>query len=183
MKKSNYIDGDKMPNSIVQEPDAAYHISGSSKKPAHALYTGSLSRALQFLDLGGNAAIKNMSSKNDFINLIRDGVQKKSLDSLCVVMGYSPTEIADVLHTTDRTLRRYTSAQKLNPEQSERLIELARLYARGEEVFEGLENFKTWMAAPVGALGNKKPKEFLDTSIGIDLLLEELGRIEYGIFA
>jgi uncharacterized protein (DUF2384 family) len=39
------------------------------------------------------------------------------------------------------------------------------------------------MNSSVMALGNKKPKEFLDTSIGIDLLMNELGKIEHGIFA
>lgn len=91
--------------------------------------------------------------------------------------------MANILHTTDRTLRRYTAKQKLNPEQSERLIEMAKLYTRGEDVFESLENFKTWMATPVAALGNKQPKDFLDTSMGIQLLMDELGRIEHGIFA
>jgi len=31
--------------------------------------------------------------------------------------------------------------------------------------------------------GNKKPKEFLDTSLGIRMILDELGRIEHGILA
>ncbi|MBK7098856.1 MAG: DUF2384 domain-containing protein [Sphingobacteriales bacterium] len=46
-----------------------------------------------------------------------------------------------------------------------------------------MDQFKLWMSSPVMALGNKMPKEFLDTSMGIDLLMDELGRIEYGIFA
>jgi uncharacterized protein (DUF2384 family) len=31
--------------------------------------------------------------------------------------------------------------------------------------------------------GNKKPKQFLDTSLGIAMIMDELGRIEHGIFA
>ncbi len=73
--------------------------------------------------------------------------------------------------------------QKLNAEQSERVIELAKLYSRGEEVFDSLDAFKEWMDNRIMALGNKKPKEFLDTSLGIEMLMNELGRIEQGIFA
>jgi putative toxin-antitoxin system antitoxin component (TIGR02293 family) len=97
--------------------------------------------------------------------------------------GISALEMSDILHTTDRTLRRYTEDTVLNPEQSERALEIARLYTRGTEVFESLDGFKEWMNSSVVALGSKKPKEFLDTSLGIEILMEELGRIEHGIFA
>jgi putative toxin-antitoxin system antitoxin component (TIGR02293 family) len=108
---------------------------------------------------------------------------KKALDTLLDKTGITTGEIAEIIHTSDRTLRRYTPQQKLNPDQTERVIQLAHLYSRGEEVFDTLDSFKEWMNSTVIALGNKKPKEFLDTSIGIDYLMEELGRIEHGIFA
>ena len=97
--------------------------------------------------------------------------------------GLTVAEISTIIRTSDRTLRRYTARQKLNPEQSERIIELAKLYSRGEEVFGNMDAFKQWMNSTVIALGNKKPKTYLDTSLGIDLLMNELGRIEHGIFA
>ena len=50
--------------------------------------------------------------------------------------------MSDILHTTDRTLRRYTEDTVLNPKQSERALEIARLYTRGTEVFESLEGLK-----------------------------------------
>lgn len=98
--------------------------------------------------------------------------------------GISVTEMAGIIHTSDRTLRRYTSDDTvLNPEQSERALELARLYSRGEEVFGSIDAFNQWMNSQVTALGNKKPKEYLDTSIGFEMLMEEVGRIEHGVFA
>lgn len=124
-----------------------------------------------------------VQNKTDLISLVRTGVSKKSLDHILSATDITALEMADIIHTTDRTLRRYTSSHLLNPEQSERIIELATLYARGEEVFESLDAFKLWMNTPVMALDNKKPKTFLDTSIGIDFLLTELGRIEHGVFA
>jgi putative toxin-antitoxin system antitoxin component (TIGR02293 family) len=63
------------------------------------------------------------------------------------------------------------------------VIELAKIYSRGEEVFGTLDAFREWMQSSVRALGDKRPREFLDTSIGIEMLMEELGRIEHGIFA
>ena len=92
-------------------------------------------------------------------------------------------EMASIIHTSDRTLRRYTPQQKLSQEQSERMVEMARLYSRGEEVFGTMEQFRQWMDSVLLPFGNKKPKEFLDTSLGIAMIMDELGRIEHGIFA
>lgn len=188
MKKSKYTpaeDDDDMPKNIVNEAAAVYYTNNnsSSENFIAKAYVNPVRRALDLMNLGAEASAKKITNKTDFITFIREGVPKASLDKLIEVTGFSPTEMAHILHTTDRTLRRYTAKQKLNAEQSERLIELAKLYARGEEVFNNLEQFKLWMSTPVYALGNKQPQTYLDTSMGIELLMDELGRIEYGIFA
>ena len=114
---------------------------------------------------------------------IRQGIPKKAIDTLIEKTGIPATDMAIIMRLSDRTLRRYKPQTLLNPEQSERVVELSKLYSRGEDVFGHLDNFKEWMNSTVMALGNKKPKEFLDTSIGISILQDELGKIEHGIFA
>jgi putative toxin-antitoxin system antitoxin component (TIGR02293 family) len=97
--------------------------------------------------------------------------------------GLDIYELADILEVTDRTLRRYTSNEVLNKKLSERALEIAKLYSRGEEVFGDVLSFQRWMDTEVPALGHRKPKSFLDTSLGIQMLVDELGRIEHGVFA
>lgn len=70
-----------------------------------------------------------------------------------------------------------------NAEQQDNTAEAARLYNRGAEVFGSSNAFMQWMDSNVRALGNKKPKDFLNTREGIETLMDELGRIEHGIFA
>jgi putative toxin-antitoxin system antitoxin component (TIGR02293 family) len=145
--------------------------------------TGPL-RAIEYL--GGRGVLQGIASikeREDLIPLIKKGIPRKSLDNLLMITGISPAEIAEIIHTSDRTLRRYKPSKLLNPEQSEKVIKLALLYSRGEEVFDSLEAFKIWMETAVMPLGNKQPKELLDTSIGIEILMDELGRIEQGVFA
>jgi len=117
------------------------------------------------------------------IALIKEGITRKSLDDLLAVTGLSLSEIADCMHLSERTLRNYSPATHLGPDPSERAIEIAILYERGKETFGSLESFKAYMNTKVLALGSQKPKDFLDTSIGINFLMEELGRIQHGIFA
>ena len=140
-------------------------------------------RSVSLLGLEGTKAYSQITNNTDFISIIRNGVPKKAIDTLMDNTGITVNEIAAIIRTSDRTLRRYTPQQKLDPGQSERIIELAKLYSRGEDVFGTMESFKEWMNSTIMALGDRRPKEFLDTSVGIDMLMDELGRIEQGIFA
>lgn len=166
-------------SNMVEEPVAIYY-TGTS---ANTMLQNFISRSIHLLGMSSFPSFSKVNNSTDFISVIRTGIPKKALDNLMDNTGITIPEISKIIRTSDRTLRRYAATQKLNPEQSERLIELAKLYSRGEEVFGSMEGFKVWMDSYVMALGNKKPKEFLDTSIGIDLLLNELGKIEHGIFA
>lgn len=158
----------------VNEPEVAYGSSISSGVP-------SISSFLR--NKTAPSTIDGVINKHQYISLIRQGVPMQTLLHLIKTTDISASEIASILHTSERTLRRYTNDTLLNPEQSERIIELARLFSRGSEVFGSLDDFKTWMNSTIVALGNIKPKELLDTSLGIEIIQEELGRIEHGIFA
>ena len=157
--------------SEVNEPAMAYIVNTPT------------SRTIGMMGMAGKKEFESIASDSDFINLIRNGIPKQAMTNLMDIADLSLVEMATITHTSDRTLRRYKPQQKLPQEQSERMIELARLYSRGEEVFGTMAAFRQWMDATLLSLGNKKPKEFLDTSIGINMLLDELGRIEHGIFA
>jgi len=119
----------------------------------------------------------------DFIELSRNGINKRNLLFLAKKIDFDLKELVTILHISERTLQRYALSKKLSPEVSERAIQLARLYCKGEEVFGDLEQFKKWMQYPSMALGMKQPKELLDTTFGFQLLNEELTKIEYGIFS
>jgi len=119
----------------------------------------------------------------DFIELSRNGIDKKSLLHLAKTIGFDIKELAHVLHMSERTIQRYDLSKKLSTEASAKALQLAKLYAKGENIFGDLERFKNWMNHPSVALGMKKPKELLDTTFGFQILNEELVRIEHGIFA
>ncbi|MEO5581597.1 MAG: antitoxin Xre-like helix-turn-helix domain-containing protein [Saprospiraceae bacterium] len=120
--------------------------------------------------------------ESDLIPIIRKGLSKKNLDHLMITTGLDLGSMAKILHISERTFHRYTHATTLNPEISERIFEIARLYTKGEEAFGDLSTFKVWMSYPSKALGSKPPKELLDTSMGIKLIEDELVRIEQGIY-
>ncbi|NIG57076.1 antitoxin Xre/MbcA/ParS toxin-binding domain-containing protein [Chitinophaga sp. Cy-1792] len=119
----------------------------------------------------------------DFIQLTRSGIIKQALLNLSRQISFSIAELAQVLHISERTLQRYADDAKLSPDTSERAIMLSALYQRGTEVFGDLENFKEWMRTPLPAFDYQAPITLLDTSFGFQLIQDELGRIEHGLFA
>ena len=151
---------------------------------AQAAYASkSKTRVIDFLGIAARKESSNQNDENFFIELIRKGVPKKGIDRIMDKTGLTEDEMASILHVSKRTIQRRNPQEPLNHEQSERLIEMAKIYSKGEEVLGSLASFKEWMDKKILSLGEKKPKEFLDTSIGIAFLMDELGRIEHGIYS
>ena len=171
-KQSNYSN-EPEESQILSEPFVAY---GNVRDVAAM-------RTIDLMGMEGKRGFADIKNENDFINVIRTGLPKQAMTHLMQIADLSLNEMASIVHTSDRTLRRYGPQQKLSEQQSERMIEMARLYSRGEEVFGTMEKFKEWMNTILLPFGNKRPKEFLDTSLGINMIMDELGRIEHGIFA
>jgi putative toxin-antitoxin system antitoxin component (TIGR02293 family) len=173
MKKEKKITDANTQDHILSEPIMPYAV------PPETLGA----RTINLMGMAGKMTAGSVRNDNDLIDIIRAGIPKQAMTHFMDVANLTMLEMAAIIHTTDRTLRRYQPQQKLPQEQSERMVEMARLYTRGAEVFHGMGKFIKWMETNILPLGNKKPKEYLDTSIGINLLMDELGRIEHGVFA
>lgn len=120
---------------------------------------------------------------NDLISITRLGIFKRTLSLLAEKLSFTMNEISRVLHVSERTLHRYNAEDRLSPDISERALMLANLYERGVEVFKNADNFTDWLRTPLPAFNDQKPIQLLDTSFGFQLILDELGRIEHGVFA
>jgi putative toxin-antitoxin system antitoxin component (TIGR02293 family) len=79
-------------------------------------------------------------------------------------------------------MQRYKKEKRsFDPPQSEKIIEIAILFNKGREVFGDETKFNRWLETENIALGKIAPKDLLDSTFGISLLNDELGRIEHGI--
>ncbi|MCH7409706.1 MbcA/ParS/Xre antitoxin family protein [Belliella sp. DSM 111904] len=57
------------------------------------------------------------------------------------------------------------------------------LFKFGEKVFGSMDLFRGWLHDSSIPLGGTSPISLLDTTFGIDLVHDELGRIQHGIFS
>ena len=119
----------------------------------------------------------------DLMDLARQGLFRSAMDSLANLLDLSTKDLVQYLHISERTLQRYDEQKKLSAELSDHLIQLARVYARAVEVFEDPDAAVKWLKYPSPALGGITPLSCLDNFSGIELILDELGRIEYGVYA
>jgi putative toxin-antitoxin system antitoxin component (TIGR02293 family) len=136
-----------------------------------------------FYNLLGGAKASQTATDFDVIRLARQGFPKKALLALAKKISLNIQELSNILHISERTLQRYEDDAIIKTEYAEKAVELARLYARGEEVFGSMDKFKLWVKAPSLVFKGEAPVTILDTSAGFDMVFKELGRIEHGIFA
>lgn len=68
----------------------------------------------------------------------------------------------------------------MDRDEAAKLVRVARVIERAEAVFEDPESARRWLKTPNAALAGETPISLLDTSKGIESVLDILVRIEYG---
>ena len=134
--------------------------------------------------LGGkNVLQQNIKSRMDLIELSKKGVSKNALLHLAEYLNLSESQIAQLLPVSKRTVQRYSPNKLFTRAVSESILQIAEVAARGVEVFGDKKRFLAWLDHPSPALGNKTPTSLLDSRFGTEMILDELGRIEYGVIS
>ncbi|HET6992214.1 MAG TPA: antitoxin Xre/MbcA/ParS toxin-binding domain-containing protein [Bacteroidia bacterium] len=118
------------------------------------------------------------------IDLVRQGIKFTSFINLAKKSPFSLIEWSDFLHLSERTMQRYRKEKKtFDTIQSEKILQITLLYNYGIDVFGSTDKFYSWLESKNVALGGVKPKELMDNSFGVELLKDELTRIEHGVLA
>ena len=118
------------------------------------------------------------------INTTREGVDIKTFDEFSVAYPLNSTDWSRILNVSERTIQRYRrEKRRFDPIHTEKLLLIMLLFKKGTEVFESISDFLIWINSRNNALGGIKPVDLLDNSFGINMVKDELVRIEHGILA
>lgn len=123
-------------------------------------------------------------STRDLLTIVveaQKGVNAKAFFDVVSISGINRNKLAGLMNVSLKTLLRYKQQnKKLSATKSERVLKLIALYKKGNEIFGDTLSFRRWLDKPAYGLGNMTPIDLMHTSGGIDLIQEELLRIEFG---
>lgn len=119
----------------------------------------------------------------EWVSVIRQGIPSTAVDSLIEFLSISKTEFSDAIDIPFRTLVRRKGEALLASDESAKLVRVARVIERAEEVFEDPDAARVWLKSANTSLSGQTPMSLLDTEIGAESIMNALGRIEHGVFA
>lgn len=125
---------------------------------------------------------ESINQRTDLIRIVRTGIQTKYISVIQDFTSLSDKELSSILPISQRQLVRYSPTHVLNKEITSHLLQLIEMFQKGFKLF-GEEKFKLWVRTPNKVLDSNKPIEIMDTSIGIELIEDIIGRIEYGVYS
>jgi len=133
--------------------------------------------------LGGRRVLgKDLGSHLEFVPLLRDGLPYEALGVVTRILGISVDAASAWLRLPRRTLARRKENNRLDPQQSERVLRLAELTARALATFGSVQETGRWLFTENGALGGVIPLALLDTDVGTRAAQDALLRVYNGVY-
>jgi len=97
---------------------------------------------------------------------------------------FTQKEWSDILHISERTLQRYSKENAaFSFSVTDRILQINKVFERGQEVFGSYEKFNRWLRRNPYMLEGRLSLDSLASFEGINNVLTQIGRIEHGILA
>lgn len=119
------------------------------------------------------------------VKSIQKGVSYRFFNQLKSVASITDQEWAEFLQISTKSLQRFSKEKEyfFKPIHSEKILALAEVFYLGNRVFDSPKQFMEWLYNPSFALGNMSPFELLKNAYGKEMVVNELHRIDQGVFA
>jgi putative toxin-antitoxin system antitoxin component (TIGR02293 family) len=133
-----------------------------------------------------NITFKSLDNKDVYMLMqsTRKGVEYDAFDNLSNKFPLKNSDWSRILNVSERTMQRYKREKKrFDSTRSERLLSIMLLFKKGVDVFGNSDNFIIWLNSESISLGGVKPMNMLDNIFGINMIKDELLRIEHGVLA
>jgi putative toxin-antitoxin system antitoxin component (TIGR02293 family) len=115
---------------------------------------------------------------------LEEGLSYAAFERLKSRLKVTSQELADAALIPPRTLARRKKAGRMHPDESDRLVRLARVFSRAIEMYVGnVDAAKDWLMRSNRALGGVSPFEMAKTEVGALEVENLITRIEHGVFS
>ncbi len=128
---------------------------------------------------------KFLADKMLLVHSIRIGIPYNLYEMIKSRTPLNTEDWATFLGVSSRTLLRNKAKRDFvfEPLSSEKILELAEVSLLGTEVFDSEEQFYSWLRSPNFALDQMRPFDLLQDSYGKEMVMNELHKIDYGLFS
>lgn len=117
----------------------------------------------------------------DTIESVRDGIDYDNFKLFYNLLNLTNKKWAEILGVSEKTMQNIIKERRfLEQKKSEKLLSFLLLVKYGIEVFGSQNSFEEWLVYKTPVLMNKAPIDYLDTVQGINLLHEQIFKIETG---
>lgn len=139
---------------------------------------------ITFLEHLGETGLGEVDSRQGLWLAIRKRpLKKRHIILISKKLGLPQKEAAQLMGVSVRTFQRQRKTANITNAASENVVKLAELFDVGLATFDDdEESFLNWLNASIPALNNEKPITLLSSNLGIDLVKDELLRIEHGVY-
>jgi putative toxin-antitoxin system antitoxin component (TIGR02293 family) len=118
----------------------------------------------------------------EIVKRVAQGLRFQSLERFQENTLFTTEEVADLVSIPARTLQRRKARGRLDPEESDRLLRVARVFAKALELFEGdAQAARNWFHTPARGLGNERPIRLARTELGSREVEALIDRLEHGV--
>lgn len=194
--KKNKINFSNKDKCLIFEDKCTVIMAIKKYKPNNPILdevTEAISNYVQLID--NDSSYKSLKKKvlfSDFfedkmllIHIIREGLPFKIFNLIKEISPFTEDDWASYLDISKKSLQRYSTDKEylFKSIHTEKIIELAEVTNFGKQVFDTPDQFYLWLKTPSFIFNNLKPVDLLKDSYGKELVMEELNRIEHGIFA
>ena len=115
---------------------------------------------------------------------VQSGLPCEVVDTLVAKLGVAQKEIAGVLNIPVTTLSRRKKSGYLLPDESDRVVRLARVGALAQALMAGdVMAARQWMSSPLPILGDETPLRHCSTEVGAREVEQLIGRLRHGVFS
>ncbi|PRC93788.1 type II RES/Xre toxin-antitoxin system antitoxin [Solimicrobium silvestre] len=129
-------------------------------------------------------AVPTLRASAEQIARTRLGIPASDIIEVAKMIGMPRDKFYACVGLPKSTIEKNISQQSpLSTAHGDRLYRVNRVFSRTLEVLEDEEAAKLWVQQSNRSLGGESPLSLLDTEAGYELVMDTLGRIEYGVVA
>lgn len=126
--------------------------------------------------------VQNMNHIEPVLTLRTNPLKVLHLMKVAKLLELNAIQISAIAEIPQEVNKKTQMSSRISLDASEKVVKLELLYKMGISVFDNNKSsFKNWLKSPVPALDNQIPQNLLTTHLGIDIVRDELLRIEHGI--